>query len=43
MREYKIKKGYHPDINAVVEEYFDVSADVSNGCSFEVKALVRLR
>ncbi|MBS3749426.1 MAG: DUF5611 family protein [Candidatus Thermoplasmatota archaeon] len=42
MREYKIKRGYHPDINTIVEEYFDVSADVSNGCSFEVEGIGKI-
>jgi hypothetical protein len=42
MREYKIKRGYDPDINAVVKEYFDVSADVTKGCSFEVEGIGKI-
>ncbi len=42
MREYRIKRGYHPDINAIVKEYFDVSADVEKGCSFEVEGIGKI-
>lgn len=39
MREYKIKRGYHPDLNAILEDYFGVEADVSKGCTFEVEGI----
>jgi len=42
MREYKIKRGYHPDINAIVNEYFDVTADVKQGCTFEVEGIGKI-
>ena len=39
MREYRIKRGYDPDINAIIKEYFDVSGDVTKGFSFEVEGI----
>ncbi len=34
MREYKIKRGYDPDINSLVKEYFGVEGDVERGLKF---------
>ena len=42
MREYKIKRGYNPDINAVVAEYFDVDGDITEGISFEVDGIGKI-
>mgnify|MGYP006279181287 CR=1 FL=1 len=42
MREYKIKRGYNPDINAVVAEYFDVDGDINEGISFEVDGIGKI-
>jgi hypothetical protein len=42
MREYKIKRGYNPDINAIVKDYFGVTADVENGCRFEVEGIGKI-
>jgi len=39
MREYKIKRGYSPDINAIVKDYFGVNGDVEKGCTFEVEGI----
>jgi len=42
MREYRIKRGYNPDVNAIIKEYFDVSGDVEKGFSFEVKGIGKI-
>jgi hypothetical protein len=42
MREYRIKRGYDPDINAIIKEYFDVSGDVTKGFCFEVKGIGKI-
>ena len=42
MREYKIKRGYDPDIDAIVKEYFDVTTDVNKGCTFEVEGIGKI-
>lgn len=34
MREYKIKKGYNPDINSLIKEYFGVNGNVQEGVRF---------
>jgi hypothetical protein len=34
MREYSIKRGYHPDIEKLLDEYFGASGDVENGVEF---------
>ena len=34
MREYKIKRGYNPDINSLVKEFFGVEGDVHEGIEF---------
>jgi hypothetical protein len=34
MREYSIKRGYHPDIEKLLDEYFGVSGDVKVGVKF---------
>ena len=39
MREYKIKKGYNPDINAIIEKYYNAKGDVFKGINFEVDGI----
>ncbi len=39
MREYKIKRGHHPDINNLVKDYFGVSGDIEEGINFEVDGI----
>lgn len=34
MREYKIKRGYNPDINLLIKELFGVNGDVYEGVRF---------
>ncbi|RLF52307.1 MAG: hypothetical protein DRN19_01235 [Thermoplasmata archaeon] len=31
MREYRIKRGYNPDMNSLVKEYFGVEGNVEEG------------
>ena len=39
MREYKIKRGYNPDIGQLLEKYYGVSGDVTEGIEFEVESI----
>ena len=39
MREYRIKRGYNPDINGLISDYFGASGDVSSGISFSVRGI----
>jgi len=36
MREYRIKRGYHPDISKLVSTYFGVKGDVTQGIEFSI-------
>lgn len=39
MREYKIKRGYNPDVNALISRYFGVKGDVMKGLQFTVDGI----
>jgi hypothetical protein len=39
MREYKIKRGLNPDINALLSRYFGATGDVSKGTRFTVEGI----
>ena len=39
MREYKIKRGYNPDINGLVSDYFGATGDVTQGMEFSVEGI----
>jgi hypothetical protein len=39
MREYKIKRGYNPDVNALVSQYFGAKGDVEKGMQFSVEGI----
>ena len=39
MREYKIKRGHNPDINALISEYFGTNGDLQNGVDFAVNGI----
>ena len=39
MREYKIKRGLNPDINALVAQYFGATIDVQKGTTFSVEGI----
>ncbi len=39
MREYKIKRGYNPDINGLISDYFGATGDVTQGMEFSVEGI----
>jgi hypothetical protein len=39
MREYKIKRGHNPDLNALVFRYFGADGDVASGMQFSVEGI----
>lgn len=41
MREYKIKRGHNPDLNALVSKYFgaDGDIDIANGIQLSVEGI----
>ena len=39
MREYKIKRGHNPDINALVTRYFKAEGDIEKGMQFSVDGI----
>lgn len=39
MREYGIKRGHNPDINAIVSKYFGAKGDILNGIKFSVDGI----
>ncbi len=42
MRKYKIKRGHHPDIAALIKEYFGATGDIEKGMKFEVKGIGKI-
>lgn len=42
MREYKIKKGYDPDIDAIVEKFFGIKGNICKGLNFEVDGIGKI-
>jgi hypothetical protein len=39
MREYKIKRGHNPDLNALVFRYFEAKGDIEKGIQFSVEGI----
>ena len=39
MREYKIKRGYNPNIGKLVSTYFDAQGDIYKGIEFTVEGI----
>lgn len=39
MREYKIKRGYNPDINTLVSQYFGAKGDIEKGMQFSLEGI----
>ena len=39
MREYKIKRGYNPDINGLISDFFGATGDVTKGMEFTVDGI----
>jgi len=42
MRQYKIKRGYHPDIGAVITKYYGAEGDIEKGMNFEVEGIGKI-
>ena len=42
MREYKIKKDYNPDIEAIVDKFFGVKGDINKGMNFEIDGIGKI-
>ena len=42
MREYKIKRGYDPDINSLISDYFGADGDIENGVTFNVDGIGKI-
>ena len=39
MREYNIKRGHNPDLNALVTRYFGAKGDIVKGMQFSVEGI----
>ena len=39
MREYKIKRGHNPDLNALVTQYFGAKGNIGQGMQLEVNGI----
>ena len=39
MREYKIKRGHNPDLNALVSKYFGARGDIGQGMQFSIEGI----
>jgi len=42
MREYRIKKGHHPDIEDLINKFFGAKGDISSGVRFEVDGIGKI-
>jgi len=42
MREYKIKKGYNPDVSAIIDKFFGAKGDIYTGMKFEVAGIGKI-
>ncbi|MFA5102714.1 MAG: DUF5611 family protein [Candidatus Thermoplasmatota archaeon] len=39
MREYKIKRGHNPNLDALITQYFGAKGDISEGMQFSVEGI----
>jgi hypothetical protein len=39
MREYKIKRGYNPDLDTLITQYFGAKGDIGKGMQFTVEGI----
>jgi hypothetical protein len=39
MREYKIKRGHNPDLNALILRYYGAKGDIKQGMQFSVEGI----
>ena len=42
MREYRIKRGYNPDIGKLISDYFGAKGDIYQGVKFEVVGIGKI-
>ena len=42
MREYFIKRGYHPDMEALIREYFGASGNPTKGVAFVAQGIGKI-
>ena len=42
MRQYKIKRGYNPDINKLISEYFGAEGNIETGIKFDVEGVGKI-
>jgi hypothetical protein len=42
MREYKIKRGHNPDVEALVDKHFGAKGDIQKGIQFEVEGIGKI-
>jgi hypothetical protein len=42
MREYRIKKGYNPDLGSLIDKYFGAKGDIYQGILFEVEGIGKI-
>ena len=42
MREYRIKRGYNPDVSSIIEKFYGVTGDVEEGFAFEVDGIGKI-
>ena len=42
MREYRIKRGYNPDINELINKHFGVKGNIFEGIEFEVEGIGKI-
>ena len=43
MREYKIKRGHNPDLNALLSTYFGAKGDILKGMQFSVEGIGEIK
>ena len=39
MREYKIKRGHNPNLDALITQYFGAKGDIGKGMQFAVEGI----
>ena len=42
MREYRIKRGYNPDLDSLITKYFGANGYIRNGINFEVEGIGKI-
>lgn len=42
MREYRIKRGYNPDVSMLISRYFGAQGDIYKGIKFEAEGIGKI-